>query len=113
MFLNGIQMGKSLLVYRLYSSFFWAMERFLSQSFGFFYYLNKKLYLKLHSLNLIFVRQLVMVCVWVISLGISLYLQKSEYFLVYLANIYYSSLYLQHASLLFHYSGLGIIEGKM
>lgn len=54
-----------------------------------------------------------MVCVWVISLGISLYLQKSEYFLVYLANIYYSSLYLQHASLLFHYSGLGIIEGKM
>lgn len=54
-----------------------------------------------------------MVCVWVISLGISLYLQKSEYFLVYLANIYYSSLYLQHASLLFHYSDLGIIEGKM
>lgn len=53
-----------------------------------------------------------MVCVWVISLGISLYLQKSEYFLVYLANIYYSSLYLQHASLLFHYSGLGKIEGK-
>lgn len=109
MFLNGIQMGKSLLVYRLYSSFFWGMKMFLGQSFG----LNKKLYLKLHSLNLIFVRQLVMVCVWVISLGISLYLQKSEYFLVYLTNIYYSSLYLQHASLLFHYSDLGIIEGKM